>query len=351
MVLGRIKETRTFQRVQAFIARYERWLMPSMLVGGTLLDAVQFRLLSIATTFKLMGVYAVICAVAMVFMAARMGENRRVLKYLQLAAPFVQQFTIGALLSTAMLFYWFSGTIGASWPIVGLVVIVMISNEVLRGWFMLPAVQIGVFYFALFSLSATLSAYVFNSLSPWVFLAGGVASMLVAALFIWLFLRFSKLFAQRRLLWGIVTGIFAFMNVCYFLNVIPPIPLSLRDAGVYYSVTRSGNEYVLVGEAETWLERLIPGQTLSLEPGQWVYAYTAIFAPADLETTIFHQWEFHDGDTWEKRDRLSFRMSGGRSEGYRGYTLKTSVTPGKWRVTVETERGQVLGRIYFTIAQ
>ena len=46
---------------------------------------------------------------------------------------------------------------------------------------------------------------------------------------------------------------------------------------------------------------------------------------------------------------MSFTLSGGRDEGYRGYSLTSNLAPGKWRVRMETERGQVMGRIGFTV--
>jgi hypothetical protein len=46
---------------------------------------------------------------------------------------------------------------------------------------------------------------------------------------------------------------------------------------------------------------------------------------------------------------ISFHITGGRQEGYRGYSFKTNVPAGKWRVFVETPRGQVLGRYEFNV--
>lgn len=349
MLPRRLKETQAYQRFALFTKRNERLLMPSMLVGGTALDAVQFRVLQIQTTFLISGIYAVICGTAIILMVAKLRENQRIARFLQVAAPLLQQFTIGALLSTALLFYWFSGSFSVSWPLIGAIALMMVSNEVLRRQFTKPVVQVGVFYFALFSLCATLSAFVMNSLSPVVFVLGGIASLIFMAAFLVLVISVGKLEHKRSQMWLTVTGIFACMNIFYFLNLIPPIPLSMRDAGIYDNVTRSGGEYVLEGKTESWWQKLVPGQRIAIEPGQRVYAYAAISAPAELSTTIYHRWEYRDGERgWITRDRLSYGISGGRDEGYRGYSYKTSVTPGKWRVTVETERGQVLGRIGFT---
>lgn len=349
MVLRRVKESQVYQRIQTFVKRFDRFLMPGMLVLGTVVDAVQFRLLSVQTTFTIMGVYAVVCVLAMIVMASPLRQDWRLFRFVRLAAPLVQQFTIGALLSTSLLFYWFSGTISVSWPIIGVVALLMVFNEALRNVFTRVSVQVGVFMFVLISLTTTLFAFVFNSLSPVVFVVGGVASLVLMAMVLVLLIRASRLYEGRWRLWLTVTGVFAFMNIFYFLNVIPPIPLSLREAGMYYEVARSGGEYILIGEEETWLQRLLPGQTMTIVEGEPLYAYTSIFAPADLSTRMVHRWERKTDDGWETVDRLSFSIVGGRSEGYRGYSMKTRFSEGKWRVTVETERGQVLGRIPFQI--
>lgn len=351
MVLRRVKETQTYQRIHAFTKKYERFFMPAMLVGGTATDVLQFKTLQISTTFLIMGIYAFLCAAATTVLVVPAAPQGRVHRILFVISPFVQQFTIGALLSTSLLFYWFSGSISVTWPIVGLVAILMVSNEVLRTFFMRISVQIGVFFFALFSLSATFAAYVFNSLSPFVFIAGGLASLLVMAGFLVVLMRVGNLYAARRRFWLIITGIFAAMHIAYFMNIIPPIPLSLRAAGMYYDVSREGGEYVLTSGDESWIARLLPGTTMRIAQGDPVYAFTAIFAPTDLSTTIVHRWEYYNVPTrdWVTASTLSFGMTGGRSEGYRGYSLKRQLTEGKWRVSVETERGQVLGRIPFTV--
>ena len=137
------------------------------------------------------------------------------------------------------------------------------------------------------------------------------------------------------------------MNALYFLNVIPPIPLSLREAGVYHDLERTSNGYTVLAEGESVLQKLVPGQTIHTQAGSPVYVYSAIFAPADLNTTIVHHWQYYDeaDRKWISKDELSFFISGGSDTGYRGYSVKSSVSEGRWRVDVETKRGQVLGRI------
>ncbi len=351
MLHAKLKETAAYKKIRAFTERYERFFMPGMLLGGTAIDALQFKLLSTESTFIFAGSYAVICVASIAFMAAQPAQETRLLRYAKIIAPFLQQFTIGALLSTSLLFYWFSGALSVSWPVVGVVALLMVSNEVLRNFFMKPVVQTAVFYFALFSLSATLAAYTLNSISPWTFIAGGVASLVIMAAALVVVIRIGKLEQSRGAMWLTVAVIFALMNTAYFLNVIPPIPLSMRDAGMYHDITTTNGAYTLVGEDESFIDKLIPGQTVHVVAGSPVYAYTSIFAPSDMSTVMVHRWQYYDDTTggWITASALSFSIHGGRSDGYRGYSVKRSLTEGKWRVSVETVRGQVLGRIPFTV--
>ena len=74
-------------------------------------------------------------------------------------------------------------------------------------------------------------------------------------------------------------------------------------------------------------------------------------APTSLETTILNKWQFFDEikREWVQTDLLQFRIEGGRDGGFRGYTIKRNIFPGKWRVDVVTKRDQLLGRETFTI--
>ena len=85
-------------------------------------------------------------------------------------------------------------------------------------------------------------------------------------------------------------------------------------------------------------------------PGEALYAYTAIFSPGSLSTRIVHEWQYkNDKGEWITATRIPLFLSGGRSEGFRTFSTKFSLTPGIWRVNVETPRGQLLGRINFEV--
>ncbi len=348
------------QRLKVFFDKYERWLIPGLLFSGFIFDVITFRTLQIQTTLAVLGVHASLAGLAVLYSnfinglpsATSNSLTGKFVQYLKYISELVLQFTFGSLLSNALIFYWYSGAFFASWPMVILLVVLITGNEVFRDFYLRPAVQLSLYSFVLFSYFSLILPYIFTSLSPWLFVAAGLGSTSLVLLLVAVLARLVPAISKTS--WrisGSVLSVTAIMYALYFLNIIPPIPLSVRDAGVYHSIVIQSGEYVFEGESEAFPANLIPGQTVHASPSDNIFVYTAIYAPAELTTVIYHQWQFYDPvqRKWLDRDRLPFTIRGGRGEGFRGYTFKSRLTPGKWRVTVQTSRGQVLGRVPFTV--
>ncbi len=342
--------------MKAIIQKYERFLMPVTLLAGTALDFFTFNTIQIKTQLILLVIYFVLAGlcIAYIHLHDSKGQIDRhpISRFARLTSQATLQFTFGALLSSSLVFYWYSGALGVSWPVILLLAILMVSNEAFRHYYSKPIVQIAVYFFTAFSLLTLILPVVFNSLSVWLFVYAGVLSLVFISFYIAGLARLVLHLREKTYrLFIPVLCILAGMNALYFFNMIPPIPLSLREAGVYHNIKRSGSDYVMQEEDQRWFESLLPGQTVHLAAGEKVYIYASIFAPADLNTQVVHHWQYYDASMgkWVSKDKLSYSITGGRKLGYRGYTLKSSVLPGKWRVDVETPRGLVLGRINFTV--
>jgi hypothetical protein len=158
---------------------------------------------------------------------------------------------------------------------------------------------------------------------------------------------------QLRSIVFTVGMIYLSLNFLYFTNIIPPIPLSLKDVGIYHSVVKFGDgTYRLTYEKPKWWQLYKKSDnTFHYEEGDNVFCFASVFAPTRLATDIYHHWERYNDETskWEEHGRFSYAIEGGSDRGYRGYTLVRNYAVGKWRCTVETERGQVIGRETFTI--
>jgi hypothetical protein len=355
MLIEGIKQLLRYHKLKALYKKYERVLMPGALVLGVIVDAITFASIKIGTALLILFWHLIVAGMAIIYLNAYdVGKvkNTKWFGYLRLITPLVIQFTFGALLSASFIFYFFSGSIWVSWPFILILTILMVSNDVFRQQYLRPGVQVSVYFFILFTLMSIALPFAFSTIGVGIFLFSGVLSLgLIYIYFILLskfraeLLNYKKKFAKRILI------IFVVINGLYFFNLIPPIPLTLRESVVAHSVKRVGNMYDLVVEKQNFWQRLAPGQTFHKLVGDKVVVYTSVFAPKDLETGIVHHWQLYDPkeNKWITKDKLSFSITGGRQAGYRGFSSKSVVPEGKWRVDVETSRGQVLGRVRFKV--
>jgi hypothetical protein len=320
------------------------------LLFGVATDLFTFRSIQISYTFLILSFHVIFSGAMIAFLnlydAGAIRKGNRVLDFARLAAPLAIQFSFGGLASASFIFYFFSGSFFVSWPFILLIAILMVANEVFREYYLRASVQIAVYYFLLFSIFAVVLPYLLQELAPWVFIASGIASLIFIFGYIALLSRVIKKtgFGIRHFVKQIA-GIFVVINIFYFLNIIPPIPLSLRDSVVGHGIERTGGNYTILIEGESFWEKILSKWTVRKMPGGEVVVYVAIFAPGKLETDIVHDWQHKENGKWVSKDRFSYNIIGGRLDGYRGYSKKTSVPAGEWRVDVETARGQVLGRV------
>jgi hypothetical protein len=196
---------------------------------------------------------------------------------------------------------------------------------------------------------------IFRQMGAVMFVWSGTASLLVIGGFIFLIARVAHFQYKEnyRTLFFVIFGIWAAMNFLYFFNIIPPIPLSLKTGAVYHSVEKlPGGGYLVAGETgEKWYEKWTFTKDIHLYPGEGVYVWSSVFAPAGLNINIVHQWQYFDEGKkeWIDSSRIPFPLTGGRDEGYRGFSKKENIFPGLWRVDIQTERGQIVGRVRFDI--
>jgi Family of unknown function (DUF5924)/Protein of unknown function (DUF2914) len=121
---------------------------------------------------------------------------------------------------------------------------------------------------------------------------------------------------------------------------IPPAPLFMARSAILWDVLDLDNVEALpttISAAEVKERGLV--------------AYTAIYAPAGLRQSVSHVWR-HRGRVVETVALAP--VLGGRREGYRTYSRKTSFpeeSEGRWSVDVVTASGQLIGRLRFRIVR
>jgi hypothetical protein len=271
----------------------------------------------------------------------------------------ILQFFFGGLLSTFLVFYFRSAVLSVAWPFLLILVIAFIANESLKRQYARLGFQVGFLYLCVFLFASYIVPVIVHQIGSIVFILSGATSLLIIGFFVLVIARFTHENFRKSRVWifGAVGGVFVIMNVLYFYNLIPPLPLSLQDAGIYHSVVRTADgNYTVTYEDGGLLSRILPYvnvyPTYHVQPGKAAYAYTAVFSPTELNTTITHEWQKYDDVTkkWVTYSKVTLPLLGGRDGGYRTYSIKAGLSAGKWRVNVMIPTGALVGRLSFLVA-
>ena len=345
------------RNAQELVHWYERYISPLSLVAGFLADNyILLRRVDLWQTNALFFTYLAVAAIG-IFVINLIEAGRIRWKWMVSMAPLIPvivQFSFGGLFSGYLSLYSRSAGFAASWVFVLAVAALLIGNERFTRLYVRFAFQMSLYFFVLFSFFIFFLPVVFSAIGPAMFIVSGFASLAVLALFMrsmWLFIP-EVVKRERTRVARSVAVIFVVFNILYFLNLIPPLPLALKEAGVYHAVVRVGTDYHLTEEQEPWYAAIFPySSVFHTSAGQDAYVYTAVFAPSGLATTIYHEWQRYDAasNTWMTVTTQNFPINGGRDGGYRGYTMKNDLAPGKWRVNVKTQYGQLVGRVNFSV--
>jgi hypothetical protein len=269
---------------------------------------------------------------------------------------FALQFLFGNLSSNLLVLYGRSGTLAGSAIFVGLLLFMLVGNEFLKTRYGQLRFNIAIYYILVFSyLMIAVPTFLLHSIGVGVFITTGVLSLVFISAFLAAVYRFilrGKYRRQQLVEVGVYIGaIYMVFNLFYFLNIIPPVPLSLKEIGIYHSLVGDGKgNYAVTYEKSPWFVFWRPTSHTYTTAGAPAYCVSAVFAPTGLSTPIEHTWEFKNPNTgkWEVRSRVSFPINGGRDGGYRGYSYR-AVGEGQWRCDVETDGGQLIGRIQFEV--
>lgn len=343
------------KKLLAWAQRNERHLGALVFIGGFVTDLFTFVLLDISLVTVLFAAYLIGAAVSVFLLHVLSGTAKKpsvVRRTLLVLLPLIAQYLIGSLLSGLLIFYTKSSVLSVSWPFVVLLTLIFFANEWFRKYkdrliFLITLLFFTVYAYAIFALPLVLHA-----LGPWIFVASTGVSIAVSSAFLFLLWKTGKARLSESLIpiIGSCLAVLIVMVTSYFTGLIPPIPLTLKEGGIYHTLRHEAGQYILSTEpSKMWWE--IGSQVVHSTPGETLYAYTAIFAPIRFGTVVVHRWE-HFSDTegkWVRKSTIAFPIAGGRASGYRGYSEHSNLEPGKWRVSVETSNGQVIGQLVFII--
>ncbi len=261
-------------------------------------------------------------------------------------------FLLGALLNAFVIFYFKSGSLTNTFLLVVVLSVLLVINEIKSFKQQGPTLKVVLFTISLASFSIYLLPVLIGRIGSWIFMGSQLCTLaiiLLLGLLLWLmgvdFLRIkSKLLVPA----ASVIIIFTFL---YAARVIPPVPLSLKQIGIYHNIEKTADAFTLFKLTPPWKFWSQGDQDFVAKEGDVIYLFSRVFAPGGFKDKLFYNFQIKDRNgRWQNTDKIPMTIVGGRDEGFRGYAYKENYQDGVWRALVETEEGREVGRINFRVS-
>jgi MFS family permease len=345
-------------KFKQFYKKYEHRLSSLAFLVGFILDNILLKRVDHWITNTAFSAYILIAAISIIVINGHQAGRFKgpgIQGLIGWLPPLIQ-FLFGGLMSGFIVFYSRSASLVENWPFIVFLVTLVIGNEIFRRRYSRLTFQLAIFFVTSFSYFIFLVPVIMGGMGARIFIISGIVSFLVFGIMLGIMRWIAPIqFRQNRLiLFLTIVAIYALFNFAYFADIIPPVPLSLKELGVYHVVspTISGN-YLVSFEPSKWYPIKEVSNVYHRKGIEGVYVFSSVFAPTKLTAPIVHRWLYFDPkkNDWVDSFTLRFPITGGRDNGYRGYSTKSNITPGKWRVDVLTGRGQLIGRITFDVIQ
>jgi hypothetical protein len=351
----KLKKSRSFyqqkkQDAEQLYRRYEKYVPLAAFIVGFAWDSLTLTRIDSWLDNLILLAYTIASGIliAVLGMVER-GRIRHtwIINHLDLITG-VTHFLLGGLLSSYVVFYFKSAGVGKSFIFVGLLGALMLANEFFSERLRNLKLLCAIYFFCCFAFLTFFLPVMTRVMSAAIFISSGLLSFFVTSVIVAVIYHGGIRAARRELMdmaWPPV-AIFAALVFFYFQNWMPPVPLALKEGGIYRSVKRVGENYVVRYRQPAWWQFWRSDErNFSYVTGDTVYCFAAVFAPTDLRERIIHHWQLRTANGWKTTDKHGYAIYGGRDGGWRGYTYKRNLTEGEWRIEVKTAKGRLLGRI------
>ncbi|MFZ3229804.1 MAG: DUF2914 domain-containing protein [Pseudobdellovibrio sp.] len=263
----------------------------------------------------------------------------------------ILHFLLGTLLNIYSIFYIKSASLFSSLIFLILMLGFILANE-------LPFVKkanlglkVALHAICLFSFLSIVFPIAFGFIGLFPF---GCAIATTIAFYYGQFKFLSRIIQNQQILYRAIfapaVSVIAVFGLFYFLGWIPPVPLSVKDQGVFHQIDKRDGKYFLSyqeSERKFWQRT---NSSFNAEPGDKIYFYAQIYSPARISDQVIVHWFQQDKKgIWLSTDKVPLKVQGGREEGFRGFAYKSNYTAGNWKIVVETSSGIEISRLYFEI--
>lgn len=341
-------------RILNYYHQHEKRLDLSFFLGGFIFDV--FTLAEVNDPFSITQqiIYLIITGCILYFeylLPADHQPKNSFIKNIWEYRKLIFHFCLGSLISIYSLYFLISSSFFTSLVFVLFLLGLLIANEIKFVQESQINIKLSLYVIVLFCFYSMMWPILigFVGITPFVLsiITTGLNIYLVYKLIIKKSIDVND--AQKKILLPSFSVITIFV-LFYFLGWIPPVPLSVQNMGIYHNVEKIQNAYHLQHQNPWWRFWQTGDQEFLAEPGDRIFFFAKISSPAGFnDEIILHWYNYHPKLGWQSTDKVRMNVRGGRSEGYRGFSVKQNYTEGQWRVSVETTDEREIGRLYFDV--
>lgn len=257
------------------------------------------------------------------------------------------QFCFGSLFSALVICYFKSSGSWASLFLVLFLTALLIGNEFLQQRY--ESFTVSLSFFCLLG-----TMFLNFAIPHWVHHLGWFWFLLSSLVSFFLCYGIWKLSGRPlKVLFAPLT-ISILLIVMYFMNVIPPVPLVVKQHSACTHFDRTSYS-CQIENPSIFVKMGLSKPTIYWQPSDGdVFFLSSIFAPNKVKASIEHRWYYYNPKTeaFELTDRISssrMAIQGGRESGFRTYTKKKHLSYGLWRVETALQNGAVIASKDFEV--
>lgn len=344
-------------RFRQFIRKHEKYLPVIFFMGGFLFDTLTLGRIDrlYDRTVLILHMTSVTTIIYLYNLADDGKWKNTFLERIEAYFPLLIQFSFGALSSAFVIYFSRSVSMSKTITFFIILLVLLFANELLKRRISNKYLQFSVYFFISFTFFTFMIPVFLKEMNTTIFIISGFVSLILTlSLVTFIYWKSPSTRVEINLFKqiGIILAIYASINLFYYTNLIPPVPLALDAGMVAHTIQKTDDTYLVTYERDDWYIFWRDHRIKFISsPGERVYVFTSIFAPTEINKSVSHRWKWYDENTksWEVTDVISYEITGGRDGGYRGYTYKDNSSPGLWKVDVITEEGLILGVIDFEI--
>lgn len=344
---------------EKFLTYHKSRISLIVFLGGFIFDIFTLTKVDVLVGNLVLSGYLVVALFSIVLMNWGDYKNikNKILYKIYQYSPFITQLSFGALFSGFVVYYTTSGSLVASWPFLLVLYMVFVANEKIKKYYERFEFQISIFFASFLSLSIYFLPILSKKVGDEIFIASGFIAIFFSFWIIKGIIRILPVLKKKRIkIFMNMFFIFLVFNLSYFFQVIPPVPLSIKNIELAHNIEKINSngqiKYILTQDTkqgdnfyEKWKNIFYKN------PGEKIYIFSSVHAPRGLKTHIIHNWEFFDQEQqkWVSVRKIKYEIVGGRDGGYRGFSYLSEARDGSWRVNIENKSGLLIGRENFEV--